>query len=271
MPLALIAALILAPPPDNGYEKALEEDRELGKSYVDQYDKEFPPSKDTAAAERVRRIGERMALVANTVPVKAIWGDSRHATFQYTFKTVDSKDVNAFSLPGGYIYVFEGLVNFCESDDELAGVLAHEISHAEQRHIATLRREQRKLEGFSIPLILAALLTGGAAAGAVATGTSLVGQSFTSGWSQRAEWSADWGGFQYLRQSDYNPTGMLTFMERLRLQEFNNTKGRDLGIYRTHPPTLLRAEKIARYMKAEGIAPTRSAVTRSFRTTATPA
>lgn len=274
IPFVLLAAL--AAPPDAGpapktdpaFERELQADREMGSKYVAEYDKQYPPTKDEAAAARVRRIGERLALVANTVPVKALWGDSRHATFDYTFRTVGSSDVNAFSLPGGYIYVFDGLVKFTESDDELAGVLAHEISHAEQRHVATLQREQKRLERISIPLILAAILTGGAAAGTIAGGTQLISQGIASGWSQKAETSADWGGFEYLRRSDYNSTGMLTFMERLRLQEFNNTQGLDLGIYRTHPPTLLRAERIAGYMEAAGIAPQRSVVTRSFRTTA---
>lgn len=256
--------------PQEKYEKELQDDRELGSKAVAYYDQQYPASKDEVATARVKRIGAALALIANATPVKTLWGDQRHATFQYTFKLVESEDVNAFSLPGGTIYVFEGLVKFCESDDELAGVLAHEIAHAEQRHIATLRREQAKMEKFTLPLILAAILTGGAALGPIATGTGLVGTAITNGWSQKAETSADNAGYQYLVKSSYEPTGMLSFMERLRLQEFNQTQGRDLGIFRTHPPTKLRAERIMGYMEADHREPRRSLVTSTFRTTSAP-
>ncbi len=280
--LALATTLALAPDggqtppqtppqtPQERYERELQGDRELGSKYAAEYDKAYPPSKDDAAIARVKRVGESLALIANATPIKALWGDSRHANFQYTFKVVRSDDVNAFSLPGGYIYVFDGLVAFCESDDELAGVLAHEIGHAEQRHIATLRREQGKLQNLSLPLILAAIFTGGAALAPVVAGTQLVGTAITNGWSQKAETSADDAAYQYLGKSAYNPTGLLTFMERLRLQEFNQTKGQDLGIYRTHPPSAVRAERILADMKRDAFAPKRSAVTRTFRTTSQP-
>lgn len=256
--------------PQEKYEKELQEDRELGRKAVEYYDTQYPPSKDDAAVARVKQIGGALALIANATPVKTLWGDSRHANFQYTFKVVESKDVNAFSLPGGTIYVFDGLVKFCESDDELAGVLAHEIAHAEQRHIATLRREQAKMEKFTLPLILAAILTGGAALGPIAAGTGLVGTAITNGWSQKAETSSDYAAYQYLSKSSYEPTGLLTFMERLRLQEFNQTQGQDLGIFRTHPPSRVRAERISEYMKVGGHPQRRSVVTRTFRTTVRP-
>ena len=266
----LTPGLLLGQTDAEKFAKDLAADRELGSKYAAEYDKVYPASKDDAAVARVKRVGESLALIANATPIKALWGDSRHASFQYTFKVVQSDDVNAFSLPGGYIYVFDGLVKFCQSDDELAGVLAHEIGHAEQRHIATLRREQGKINNLSLPLILAAIFTGGAALAPVAAGTQLVGTALTNGWSQKAETSADDAAYQYLNKSAYNPTGLLTFMERLRLQEFNQTKGLDLGIYRTHPPSAVRAERILADMKRDNFSPKRSVVTTSFRTTSQP-
>lgn len=256
--------------PQDKYEKELQDDRELGRKASEYYDTQYKASTDEEAIARVRRIGNALSLIANATPVKTLWGDQRHATFQYTFKVVESDDVNAFSLPGGTIYVFTGLLKFCESDDELAGVLAHEIAHAEQRHIATLRKEQAKMEKFTLPLILAAIFTGGASLGPLAAGTGLVGTAITNGWSQKAETSSDYAAYQYLTKSDYEPTGLLSFMERLRLQEFNQTQGQDLGIFRTHPPSRIRAEKITGYMKAGGNAPRRSLVTKAFRTTMKP-
>ena len=69
--------------------------------------------------------------------------------------------MNAFSLPGGYVFVFDGLVKYSESDDELAGVLAHEICHAKFRHVATLDKEASKLQAISLPAILIAIFSGG--------------------------------------------------------------------------------------------------------------
>ncbi len=112
----------------------------------------------------MRLIGGELAAIANASKVRTTWGDKRLNPFEYTFKVVE-EDVNAFSLPGGYIYIYEGLVKYAESDDELAGVLAHEIAHASMRHVATMQREAGKLSAMQNPLILAAILIGGAKGG----------------------------------------------------------------------------------------------------------
>jgi len=238
-------------------------DKAMGKEYSDYYDKKYPASRNTAAYDKIRQIGEELALIANSNPTQTTWGDRRHAQFEYKFKLVQDKDINAFSLPGGYIYVFEGLVDFAQSDDEIAAVLAHEICHASQRHVATLESESNKASNLTIPFVLAAVLTGGTAglaAGAI-TG-AMATQGMMSGWSQRAEESADFGGFQIIEMSRFNPTGMLTFMERLRMRETVNF---DPGIFRTHPPSKFRAEKIDGFMRKSGIPIKRSLVTTQFR------
>jgi hypothetical protein len=175
---------------------------------------------------------------------------------------VDDKDINAFSLPGGYIYVFQGLVEFCQSDDELAGVLSHEIMHAQQRHVHHIRREQEKLAPIQIPLILATIFSGdgtGAAAG------SLLGTAVTNGWGQKAEFSADLAGAQLMIAAGYNATGLITFMERLQMQQGALSRINDDGIFRTHPPSRARADMIEGYLRSEKIPISRSAVAHSFR------
>src|SRR5207248_3056953 len=129
-----------------------------------------------------------------------------------TFKVLEGDDINAFSLPGGRIYVYEGLMKFVESDDELAGILAHETSHAAFRHVATMEHKENKLVMAQIPLIIAAILAHSPGVMAVGQGYT---QSTTSGWSIEAEKAADFGGFQFMLKSNYNPVAMLTFMERL--------------------------------------------------------
>ncbi len=243
------------------HEADLRSDVDLGKKYSVEVEKDLKLSKNAETLARIQRIGADIAKIANTHKVKASWGDTRLNHFNYTFKLVEGTDVNAFSLPGGTVYIYEGLVKYAESDDELAGVIAHEISHASFRHIATLRREQGKLEAITLPLILISVLTG-------AQGLGLAGQlgsqAIASGWSVKAEEAADYGGFQYMQESKYNPVGILTFMERLAHDDAHSERA-DLGIFRTHPPSRERAEKFISRLTEANIPIKRSQVTTSFR------
>jgi len=248
------------------HKRDVENDIKIGKEYSADVDKETKPSEDKANIERVQRIGGELAKIANSTPIQALWGDKHMSRFDYTFKVIQGKDVNAFSLPGGTIYVYDGLVKYVESDDELAGVLAHEISHASLRHVATLQREQSKLNIIQLPLLLLTLLSGRPEA--LMTG-SLLSNAIGSGWSVKAEQAADFGGFQYMVQSKYNPTGLLTFMERLARDE-RMEPSIDWGIYRTHPPGRERAESLESFMKTYSIPIRRSMVTSSFKTTVQP-
>jgi len=255
---------------DPKHEANVQNDKELGKKYSAEVDKELKASADADGLKRVQRIGSEMAEIANRTLTKTLWGDKRFSPFDYQFKLVEGKDVNAFSLPGGYIYVYDGLLKYVESDDELAGVLAHEIGHAALRHVATLQREQSKLNAIQLPLILVAILAGGSsgAAGALGLG-SLVGTAVGNGWSVKAEQAADYAGFQYIAQSKYNPTGMLTMMERLARDE-RGGPNIDWGIYRTHPPSRERAAALETDISRAGIPVQRSAVTTSYRATMRP-
>lgn len=294
MPLSLLAALVLggspaliqeqgAQPPTQAapqetakqkkerqnHEGDLKKDVELGTRVSKDADKEFKASKNKEYIDRISRIGQELAAIANSNKVRVSWGDPRLNKFDYTFKVVESKEgedqVNAFSLPGGFIYVFEGLIKFAESDDELAGVLAHEISHASFRHIATLEKEASKLQLVQLPALIVALLSGGRAGGDILVLTQLVGIAKNSGWSQEAELSADLGALQYLQKSKYNAVGMLTFMERLA----RNQRGReavDWGIFRTHPPSRDRADAMVAYFEKNHLPIQRSLVSTSCQT-----
>jgi hypothetical protein len=249
------------------HQADLKSDAELGAKYAAEIAKD-PKMKVSTNAEmiaRLQRIGAEIAQIANTTPVEVTWGDSRLNPFSYQFTVLQGDDVNAFSIPGGYIYFYEGLIKYAESDDELAGVVAHEIAHASFRHVATLRREASKLDVIQIPLILVAILTGGAAAQGALLGGTLVGTALTSGWSVKAEQAADYGGFQYMRKSRYNPVGLLTFMERLAYDDRNKAQF-DWGIFQTHPPSRERAQVLVRRLGDAGIPIRRSLVTQSFRT-----
>ncbi len=233
---------------DPKHRKDLIDDVKLGRSVVVEVNKELKLSSSTNMTDRVTRIGAEFAAIANANQVDVSWGDKRLNPFRYTFKVVEGKDVNAFSLPGGFIYIYEGLIKYAETDHELAGVIAHEVAHASFRHVATLQREQSKLSAITLPLILIGLLTGSEAGMGIAQAGTLANQAIGSGWSVKAEKSADLGGFQYMRKSNYEAVGLLTFMERLAFDE--RGVGRvDWGIYKSHPPSRERVNSFISMMQ----------------------
>ena len=253
---------------DPRHQADIDLDVSKGEEYSKLIAKEVEFSENEEYIERVERIGRALADIANTHKVKVSWGDKRLSPFNYEFHVLKGDDVNAFSVPGGYIYIYEGLIEFAETDDELAGVIAHEIAHASFRHIATMMDEQGKLNVFNIAAVLAAIFSRSDAA-KILIPTQLVNQALGSGWSINAEIAADRGCVQYLMLSEYNPLGALTFMERLAHQ--NRLKPRfDWGIYETHKPTEERARDLIVELEAYDVPFRRSEVTTSLRAIAKP-
>ena len=251
---------------ERAHQDDLKTDIDVGAKYAVEVDKAYKPCTDREMVSRVQRIGAEIADIANQTHSLASWGDKRFNTFNYTFKVIQDNIPNAFSLPGGYIYVQTGLLKLVESDDELAGVLAHEISHAKFRHVATLQRESSKLQWMQLPLILAAVLSGSPSAGVAIEGSSLVSTALQNGWTVQAEEAADFGGIQLMVKSHYNATGMLTLMEHLGMLEQSQPQYyANLGIFRTHPPSKERADSMIKYLKQYGVPIERSKVSSSFR------
>ena len=136
----------------------------------------------------------------------------------FTFKasTILHNSLNAFAVPGGYVYVFTGLIMNLEKEEELAGVLAHELAHVTQRHVASrLQRAQFVTLG-SLLLAVAGVAAGGAGGGAVAVGAMGAGQSAMLNYSRMDESEADHIGLQYLIAAGYPPDGMVGGFKVLR-------------------------------------------------------
>lgn len=277
-PLAGRAQEQVEPPPkppqskqEQQHQADIERDIEIGKKATVEVEKEYKLSKNKEYIERVQRVGGQIAAIARTLRVETLWGDDRLNTFNYEFKVLEGDDVNAFSLPGGFIYVYEGFMKYIESDDELAGVMAHEVSHASMRHLATLEKESQKLQTVSLPLLLVAILGGGSAGSDALVLNQLIGLAVGSGWSVKAEQAADYGGFQYMLHSQYNPVGLLTFIERLARDERSQpARLVDWGIFRTHPPSRERAEALMGWLRDHNIPIRRSQVTTTFSTKVVP-
>ncbi|MGQ9455397.1 MAG: M48 family metalloprotease [Armatimonadota bacterium] len=217
-----------------------EHEVKLGQEAAAQVAKDYKLSDNENDLKMVREIGEKLAAVANSKDVPAIYGSSKVTPFQYQFNIIEEKDVNAFSLPGGYIYVYRGLLDFVESDHELAAVIAHEIVHAAHHHMVYLLQKQASLNNQIAIALLASMISGARASdiGNIVLGAQLYQIARLNGYGMQAERDADYGAIIYMREAGYNPVGMLTFLERLA----KRPELVDWGIYRSHP---LDAQRVA--------------------------
>ena len=227
---------------------------------------------DPAMLSRVTAIGARLANIANKTVIPATYGTENRTPYTYRFHIVDDKDVNAFALPGGWLYVNKGLLDYVQSDDELAGVLAHEVIHAAHHHILKLQKEQDKLNTQLAIGAIAAIFAKVPVAdtGNLITGLQLVALQKVNGYSQQAERDADGAGFELTRLAGFNPVGALTFMERLARDQRNRPEV-DLGIFRTHPPEKQRVASLKSKLDLAAIPINRRQTTNQLRLSVLPA
>lgn len=145
----------------------------------------------------------------------------------YTVGIIDDDEINALALPGGYLYLFRGVIDHAENDDEIAGVLAHEIAHVVAKH--SIKRMQL-LYGRNL-LLGAAVLSGN---NELATGVDVASTSALFQYSQADEHEADRLGVKYLKLAGYDPNAMVTFLKKLQ-EEQKKSPRRRYGYWRTHP------------------------------------
>jgi predicted Zn-dependent protease len=272
IPFLLAAGIIMQQQPSfAAYKVNPEEEIRIGTEAAAEVEKESKIIDDEALNARVQAVGNAIASVANTKEIKATYGDAAVSQFNYTFKIVDDKDINAFSLPGGFIYVNKGLLDYVQSDDELAGVIAHEIAHAAHHHAMFLMKSQDKqMMATAIGILLAAGL--GAKSGDLgnlAQAAQLVSVAKLSAYGQKAEFDADRTAVHYMAGTKYNPAGMLTFMERLARDEIRKPQI-TYGIFATHPPAQIRAKQIIDEMNKLNLPINRRLVTTYMKVNAKP-
>lgn len=233
----------------------LQKDEEkLGKEYAADIEKQITFITEPAQLERVQRIGDELAAIANKIEVPARYGSSEVCRFDYRFKLVDDKNVNAFSLPGGRVYVNSGLLEMIESDDELAGVLAHEIAHAAHHHMTQLLKKQSSVDKYVALIALAGILGNvrGSDLNNLLMGAQMIKVGKLSGYTMEAERDADRTAVAYLAKSKYRPEEMLTFMRKLEKKHADEPSV-PLGIFQDHPAPFRRVKSILQAIKAEGI------------------
>lgn len=213
--------------------------------------KESKLSDNAADLKRVRDIGAKLAAVANTKEVAALYGASIITPFEYKFDIIEDSDVNAFCVPGGHIYVYRGLLNFVQSDQELALILAHEVTHAAHHHMVYLLKRQATLENGEAVALLATILSGSKSSDVanILQGVQLLKIAKLNGYGMQAERDADNGAIYYAMAAGFNPVGLLTTMERLA----QRPELVDLGIYRSHPLDADRVEAAKKLLIKLGV------------------
>lgn len=154
--------------------------------------------------------------------------------FTFTSGVIQHSTLNAFAVPGGYVYVFSGLIMNLEHEGELAGVLAHELAHVTQRHVASRMQKAQAVTVASLLLAVAGVVAGGPAGGAAVAGAVGAGQSIMLSHSRADELESDQLGLQYLVAAGYPPSGMAGGFRMLRRKHWMS--GSSIPAYlSTHP------------------------------------
>ncbi|HKQ89660.1 MAG TPA: M48 family metallopeptidase [Blastocatellia bacterium] len=198
---------------------SIEREVAIGRQLAAEVDRSSKIINDPLVTEYVNRIAQNVVLHSDSkVP--------------FTIKVIDSQEVNAFALPGGFLYVNRGLLEAAENEAEVAGVIAHEIAHVAARHGMEQASKGELFNYLSIPLIF----LGGIGGYAIRQGLGLaVPLSFLK-FSRGAEKEADRLGAQYMWASGYDPNALITFFEKLQAK--NKKKPGTLSkLFSTHPMT----------------------------------
>lgn len=190
----------------------------IGRQLAAEVEKQSKMIDDPVITEYINRVGQNIVLHSD-------------AKVPFTIKVIDSDEVNAFALPGGFFYVNKGLILAADNESELAGVMAHEIAHVAARHAI---RNQGKMTLLDYGLYAGIILTGGIG-GAVLQNTAGLaeGLAFTK-FSRDSESEADRLGAQYAYAAGYDPHGMATMFEKLEAQS-KKKPGFFAKAFATHP------------------------------------
>ncbi len=206
---------------------SLEHEIAIGKGAAQEIERSAKLITDPVVTEYVNRVGQN--LVRNS-----------DAKVPFTIKVIDSDEVNAFALPGGFFYVNSGLILAADEEAELAGVMGHEIGHVAARHYTRSVTKGTILQWATIPLIL--LGPGGWGGYGLYQGLNLAIPMGFLKFSRDQEREADYLGLQYMYKAGYDPNAFVSFFEKLQAQE-RRRPGSIPKIFSDHPPTPERVQK----------------------------
>jgi beta-barrel assembly-enhancing protease len=216
---------------------SIEKEIALGKQMAQEVERQAKIVDDPIIAEYVNRVGQN--LVRNS-----------DAKVPFTIKVIDSEEINAFALPGGFFFVNTGILLNADNEAEMAGVMGHEIAHVAARHGTRQASAQQTARLATIPLIF----MGGWAAYGIYQGMSIAVPMGFLQFSKAYESEADLLGLEYMYKAGYDPTAFVDFFEKVQSQE-KRKPGTMSKVFSTHPPTEDRIKHsqdiIQKYLKAK--------------------
>ena len=204
----MVAAQTVIKAPKNKYTP--KQDVQLGREAAQQVEQQLPILRDEAVGSYVSDIGRRL--------VQALPADQRHPEFTYTFKVVNVREINAFALPGGPMYLNRGMIEAAANEGEVAGVMAHEITHVALRHGTAQATKATKYEVGTIVGAVVGAIVGGTAGSVISQGTQFgLGTAFLR-FSREFEKQADLEGAQIMARAGYNPVDMANMFRTIEKQ-----------------------------------------------------
>jgi beta-barrel assembly-enhancing protease len=205
---------------------SLQEEAEIGAAYAAEVQREVTLIRDPEAVATLNRLGNQLAARADPTARR------------YTFYLVDSPEVNAFALPGGYIFVNRGLIESADQASELAGVLGHEIAHVTERHGI---EQMKKRRGAGTLITVVYVLLGRDPGVVEQIAIEAGGAAVFARYGRKAEREADQRAVQTLPAAGYDPEGMATFFEDLLRQQAREPTLLD-SWFSTHPTSQERVQ-----------------------------
>jgi predicted Zn-dependent protease len=239
--LTLFLSVGCAVNPITGKEELMlmgeEQDVAIGKKYAPELEKQMGGKiKNTALQNYVNTVGQKVASV------------SHRRSWNYHFAALEDDMVNAFALPGGYIFITKGMLKLMTSEAQLSSVLGHEIAHVVARDTASLMSRE-----IGISILLSAAMSDSTSS-TTRTAADLTRQIIGLRFSRRDEKDADLAGLDYMVRAGYDPNGMVETMQILQSQQ----EERPIEFFSTHPNPenrigYLKSRISARYRKTDGL------------------
>lgn len=212
----------------------LEKERKIGEKAIEQIEQQWPLASDPAVLSKLEMIVNRLEPYMQR-------------RIKWEVRLLNSEELNAFCLPGGFIFFTTGIMEKLETDSELAAVMAHEMIHADRKHGLRLAAESNKV---TLGALAVMILSGGAVAPMILAQMAQV--AMTSAYTLELEQEADRLGLEALIQSGYSPTGMITLFERFMAEEYKQPI-HDYGIYMNHPDSPKRLDAAVKILHARNI------------------
>ncbi len=188
------------------------EEEQMSREFMAMVRQQLQLVEDPVVVDYVNRVGQRILAALPPQP------------FAYHFYVVDEHVYNAFASPAGHIFINSGLLENLKSEDELAGILAHEIGHVVARHISDKIARSKKIGAATLAALVAGALlgpaAGSAAAQALTVGSMAAGQSLTLAYSRQDELQADQLGLEYLQKAGYSAKGLLSALQLIRSKQW---------------------------------------------------